>query len=157
MTRKQRILLPVTIAALVLGQAAVAAAIDEEYAETFAFAAGGRVSLDNINGDVEITAWDSAEVKVEYTKRARTQEGIDRMEVSIDASASRIHIETDYRESGRRWFGDSSGEVEYRLWVPRDAHLDEIELVNGRLEIRGVAGDVAASLVNGDLIAEGLA
>ena len=37
-----------------------------------------------------------------------------------------------------------------------NARIDEIDLVNGRLELSGLAGDVAADLVNGDVIAEGL-
>ena len=78
------------------------------------------------------------------------------MEVRIDASERRIHVETDYKDSSRGFWRDSGGEVDYRLWVPRQAYLDEIELVNGDLEIRGVEGDVNASLVNGDLIASGL-
>lgn len=141
---------------LLLGLPWTAAALEEDFAETYALSADGRVSLDNVNGRVEIQAWDAAEVKVEYTKKARSREGLDRMKVRIDASDRRIHIETDYEDSDRGFWRDSGGEVDYRLWVPRQAHLDGIELVNGNLEIRGVEGDVNASLVNGDLVASGL-
>ncbi len=156
MTRKQIILAPLTALVLVLGLATAAAAIDEAYAESFAFDADGRLSLDNVNGDVKIHAWDTAEVKIEYVKSARTQEGLERMEIEIDATPDRIHIETDYRES-RGWFdGNHSGSVEFTIYVPRGARLDEVELVNGALELEGIEGDVAASLVNGDVDARGL-
>lgn len=154
MTRKLKI--PVLSMLLLAVLPWTAAAVEEDYAETFALAAGGRVSLDNVNGHVEIQGWDGAGVKVEYTKRARSREGLNRMEVRIDASEHRIHIETDYKRSDSGFWRDSGGEVDYRLRVPRAARLDGIELVNGDLEIRGVDGDVNASLVNGDLTASGL-
>jgi hypothetical protein len=155
MTRKLKV--PALVALLVLlGLPWTAAALEEDFAETFALSPDGRVSLDNVNGRVEIQAWDSAEVKVEYTKKAQSRAGLERMKVRIDASQRSIHVETDYEDSGRGFWRDSGGEVEYRLWVPRQARLDAVELVNGDLEIRGVEGDVNASLVNGDLIASGL-
>src|SRR5207247_3322082 len=46
--------------------------------------------------------------------------------------------------------------VEYEIKVPRRAVLDEINNVNGRVEIQGVHGRVHASTVNGKLMAEGL-
>lgn len=143
---------------LAIGSAGAAGAAEQDFAETFPLAPGGRVSLDNVNGDVHIEGWPNAEVKVEYTKRARTAAGLDRMEVRIDASESRIRIETEYSKGDRSWFdwGDSGGEVEYRLWVPGTARLDGIELVNGRLEISGVEGELTAELVNGDVDAKGL-
>jgi len=46
--------------------------------------------------------------------------------------------------------------VEYTLSVPRSAHLDEVELVNGSLDVTGVSGEVHASCVNGRLNAREL-
>jgi len=51
---------------------------------------------------------------------------------------------------------DNPASVEYTLMVPRNVRLDEIELINGPLDIRGVAGEVRASCVNGRLTAQGL-
>jgi DUF4097 and DUF4098 domain-containing protein YvlB len=42
------------------------------------------------------------------------------------------------------------------LTVPRGARLDEIKLINGPLDIHGVAAEVRASCINGKLTAEGL-
>lgn len=156
MTRKHTGTLPLMLL-LLLGLTWTAGAVELEFSATHPLRPDGRVSIDNINGDVTIEAWDNAEVKIEYTKRARTQEGLDRMEVHIDASADRIHIETEYARRDRGWHDNNSGgEVELRLWVPRQARLDEIELINGGLEIRGVEGDVTADLINGRVRAEGL-
>lgn len=158
MTRTHIASMPFLLLLLAVGSAGAAAAAEQSFVETFPLQPDGRVSIDNVNGDVSIEGWANAEVKVEYTKRARTSSGLDRMEVRIDASASRIHVETEYAKSDDGWFGwgDSGGEVDFRLWVPAKARIDGVDLVNGRLEISGVEGDVAAEMVNGDVVAKGL-
>jgi DUF4097 and DUF4098 domain-containing protein YvlB len=46
--------------------------------------------------------------------------------------------------------------VDYTLTVPRNARLDKIDLINGALDVQGVAGEVRASCINGKLTARGL-
>ena len=46
--------------------------------------------------------------------------------------------------------------MEYTISVPRQARLDEIKLVNGRLDIQDVIGEVHASCVNGRIEAHNL-
>jgi DUF4097 and DUF4098 domain-containing protein YvlB len=46
--------------------------------------------------------------------------------------------------------------VEYTITVPRHARLDKIELVNGRLDVKDVAGEIHASCVNGRIQAHNL-
>ncbi|MCP4658371.1 MAG: DUF4097 family beta strand repeat protein [bacterium] len=149
----------VSLAVLILcGTLPLAAAeLVEESVETYPLSAGGRVSLENINGDVTIEAWDRDDVSVETVKRGRTQEDLDAVEIKIDAQADRIHIETDYenRDRGRKGRHNHAS-VDFKLLVPRGAELDEIELVNGDLDLDGIEGDVNVSLVNGDLNARGL-
>lgn len=153
-----KILVP--LALLLLCGALPLAATDlvEESVETYPLTAGGRVSLENINGDVTIAAWDRDEVSVEAVKRGRTQESLEAVEIKIDAQADRIHIETDYKNQDRGWTKGrhDHASVDYKLLVPRGVELDEIELVNGDLDLDGIEGDVKASLVNGDLEARGL-
>lgn len=134
-----------------------ASAVTREISKTFSLAADGRVSLENINGNVTIEGWDQDQVSVDAVITARTKNGLDRTEVVIDASSDRIHIETTYAKNEGGWSRDNGSEVEYTVRVPRTAQLDEVELVNGSLELRGVGGDVRASLVNGRARVEGLA
>ena len=42
----------------------------EEFHQTYPLSAGGRISLENINGAVRVTAWDRNEVKVDAVKTA---------------------------------------------------------------------------------------
>lgn len=142
---------------LVLG-VAFAVSADEPYEEiidqAFAVAATARVSLENVNGDVSIEAWDRDEVRVHAVKRASSPELLAELEVEIDATADLVDIDTHYPSRMRSGHGTS---VEYTLTVPRTARLDSIDLVNGDLLMTGVEGGVEADSVNGTIRAEGVA
>jgi DUF4097 and DUF4098 domain-containing protein YvlB len=130
--------------------------VTEEFHHTYPLAADGRISLQNINGAVHITAWDQNEVKVDALKRADNDKGLKDTEIRINASANSISIETHYAKEGD-WSGHHDfASVEYTLTVPRKAKLDEIKLVNGSLDMAGVQGEVRASCVNGTLSAKQL-
>jgi DUF4097 and DUF4098 domain-containing protein YvlB len=130
----------------------------EEFHKTYPLAAGGRVELDNINGAVHITGWDRNEVKVDAVKYARTKERLDEAKIEVEAGSDYVSIRTHYPNHDHNFDGgwnDPAG-VEYTLSVPRNARLDEIKLINGPLDIHGVAAEVRASCINGRMIAEGL-
>lgn len=130
------------------------AELTEELHKTYPIDADGRVSLKNVNGAVNISAWDRNEVQIDAVKRARTKEALDQASIVIDSANSSISIRTRYPESeGRK----DSASVEYTLKVPRRARLFAIETVNGGVLVKEVSGDVKASSVNGPVIAENLA
>ena len=147
----------VGVASLLLASVAVA---DVKETEEFSFEidTGGRVSLENINGDIRITGVGD-KVKVTAHKKAGSQEYMDELKVIIDADADYIRIETRHPEGGNRWSNwgkDRSGSVSYELKVPASLHLDTISTVNGSVHISAVKGSVKAETVNGDLDVSGL-
>ncbi len=144
-----------TVLFLTLPLSAAAFQFTEDSTYTFTLIEGGRISLENVNGDVTIEAWDRDEVSIEAVKKGRSQEALDAAKIEIDATDDAIHIETRYPER-RREGRHNAASVDYTLYVPRTAELDKIELVNGSLTLAGAAGDVAASLVNGEVEARGL-
>ena len=127
----------------------------EDVHKVFPLSAQGRFELENINGPVHITGWDRPEVKVDAVKSAWSKERLAEARIEIDATADSISIHTEYPHHDHTFnFGDDGernnpARVEYTISVPRQARLDEIKLVNGRLEIQDVAGEVRASCVNG--------
>jgi len=130
----------------------------EEFHQTYPLAAGGRVELDNINGAVHITAWDQNVVKVDAVKYAGSKERLDEARIEVEAGSDYVSIRTKYPDHNHTFNGgwnDPAG-VEYTLMVPRAARLDEIKLINGPLDIHGVAAEVRASCINGRMVAEGL-
>lgn len=150
-----------TMAAVVL--LAVGAAVAGEYTETFdqtyAMDQGGRVALENINGDVTIEVWDAAEVRVYAVKSASSHERLEALRIDVDASARGVFVDTHYPNSRDLSDFDRHGhmEVEYTLTVPRFAAVDGVELVNGNLLIHGVEGDIDADTVNGEIVVRGAA
>jgi DUF4097 and DUF4098 domain-containing protein YvlB len=135
-------------------------ALTEEFHQTYALTADGRIELDNINGDVRISSWDQNQVKVDAVKYADTKEGLDEAKIEIDSRNDALSIRTRYPEHDRGWNWNGrnrAATVDYTLAVPRTARLDEIKLINGALEVAGVSGEVRASCINGRLEAKNLA
>ena len=132
--------------------AARAAALEEEFHHTYALAAAGRVSLENVNGNVHVTSWSRNEVKVDAIKRADSQDRLEAVEIEIDSDPNALRIKTRYR----RHFETNPGGVEYTLTVPRGARLDKFDLVNGTLDVEDLGGEVNASSVNGRISVRGL-
>ena len=141
-----------------LAISSVAFAATKEIRETYPIDPDGTISVDNINGDIEISGWDRDEVELHAIVKARKEEHLDRIEIDISATSSRFSVETDYEKQSGWWGNNSnnSGEGTYILQVPRNAQLRSVESVNGAIEVIGVAGSMNLSTVNGDIEASGL-
>jgi len=129
------------------------AGYEEIVDQSYPLTAGGRVSLDNINGDVSIEVWERDEVRVYAVKRASTTELLDGLEVKVNSGADEVRIDTRYPSMrGSEMERGSFTKVEYTLTVPRTAVLDGIDLVNGNLTVVGVEGGIDAETVNGNIM-----
>jgi DUF4097 and DUF4098 domain-containing protein YvlB len=125
----------------------------EESSQIYALSASGRVSLVNINGDVHIHAWDRNEVRVAAVKTAASHGLLDEARVMVESTPDAISIRTRYADGTNT----NPGSVEFTVMVPRHACLNEIKLINGAVDIEGVAGEVNASSVNGKVRAQKIA
>ena len=137
----------------------VTADVTETMEYDFELNEGGRISLSNVNGDVQIDGTDGNQVHIVAVKQAGTQEYLDEIEIVIDDSADSLRIETRHPKSKSRWMNwgsDTSGSVSYTLTVPEGVQLDSIDTVNGGIRISAVSGPVNAESVNGKLKLEGL-
>ncbi|HEX7177090.1 MAG TPA: DUF4097 family beta strand repeat-containing protein [Pyrinomonadaceae bacterium] len=136
--------------------------LTEEFHQTYQLAPGGRVHLENINGDVRVRGWDRPEVKVDAVKYAHTRERLEEARIEVDVTPQSVHIETRYPYRSTNWTSDHEGRrnnpatVEYVLTVPRGALISQIELINGALDMEGLTGDVRASSINGKVTARDL-
>ncbi len=131
----------------------------EKFEQTYALNANGRVSVSNVNGSITIETWDANQVKLEVTKIADTKERLAEAEVKIDSKPDFFSVETDYnwrREGGNNWRNNGRMEVQYRLTVPKNAVLNEIETVNGSISITNANNTTRASAVNGTVRATNL-
>src|ERR1041385_1571299 len=133
----------------------------EEFHQTYNLTPTGRVSLENINGGVQIKVWDRAAVQVDAVKKAYRRERLAEARIEVNATEENIRIKTEYPDETQNFRGDerryeNPATVEYTLTVPRKAVLESIELINGSIEIEGVEGNVKASSINGPVTAHGL-
>jgi hypothetical protein len=134
--------------------------LTEEFHKVYPLSAQGRIELENLNGPVHISSWDRDEVKVDAVKSAWTKERLDEARIEIRSEQSSLSIRTEYPDHDHTFWNDNRhnnpASVEYTLTVPRQARLDAIKLVNGRLDVQDVAGEVRASCVNGRIQARNL-
>lgn len=134
----------------------------DEFHQTYVLAPTGRVSIYNLNGSVQIKAWDRDAVQVDAVKRAYRRDRLDEAKIEINSTPESLRIKTVYPDQDQRFTDDDKGRynnpavVDYSLIVPRKARLESIELVNGSFDVEGVEGAVKASSINGRLVARGL-
>lgn len=126
----------------------------ERFEQTYPLSGGGKISVSNVNGSITVEGWDKPEVKLEYVKTADTKERLADVQIKIDARKDSLDVEAEYNQNdsgSRRNKNEKGVEVEFRLMVPRDAALNEIETVNGSVSISNTTNSTKASAVNGEV------
>lgn len=143
--------------------AAVAHADDYRHTKSFslsnAFDADGTLSVENINGTINIHTWDKNEILVEGTKRAKTEEELELIDLQTHLTESKADIRVHLpKRPNSGWFSGNQvrGRVDIDVTVPKAAVLRKIKTVNGTVSIDGVRGTVNASSVNGSIDATDL-
>src|ERR1035438_9331788 len=114
----------VTLMAAVFVVSAVAQ-VTQDFHRTVPLSSTGRVSLENINGNVTITGWERNDVQIDAVKKARDQQKLDEARIEVDASTDSVHIKTKYPEGHTN---NNPATVTYELHVPRMARLDHLDL-----------------------------
>lgn len=131
----------------------------EKFEQSYPLSANGRVSVSNVNGSIEMIAWDRNEVRLEATKIADSKEALNDVELRIDAQANSFSVETEYKDIN--WTRDQRNqrrklEVHFKISVPRTAILNEIETVNGSVIAANFTNVTKISAVNGSVNANNL-
>lgn len=132
----------------------------EKFDQTYSISPNGRISVSNVNGSIEIIAWDRKEVRLEATKIADSRESLADVELKIDSRADSFSVETHYKDWNWKINEEKNRnrkiEVHFKLSVPRTAMLSEIETVNGSVNAANFVNFTKISAVNGDVIAVNL-
>jgi len=136
------------------------ASVTETFTHAYPLTADGVVRVENVNGDIDITAWDKPEVSLVAEKRARDDDELKRVEILIDAAPDRLSIKTKFAKKTGGWFfsnWNNNSSVRYKLMVPAGVRLEKIDTVNSDITVTGVRGTVNLDTVNGSVTARGLA
>jgi len=152
--------LQLLLGAVVLLPALAFAAVTEEQQWEFVASDDSSLSIENINGDIFITATEGDKILVTANLRAGNEESLKKLNIEISEENGEICFETHHKKSSASWFhwgGSDSGQVSYSVSLPASVDLKSIETVNGDVEIEGVSASAMVSTVNGDLRLTGLA
>ena len=113
---------------------------------------GGRVSMDNANGSIEIAGWDENTVEISGVKYAGTPELRDDIKIDVRRDARfRLHPHHPPRLPVRGNTG-----AKYVVKVPRKTQLDRIVSTNGGIRVLDVAAPARLKTTNGSIRAEKL-
>ncbi len=159
-----RTTLAAAAAVLLIATAAAADTAVEKLDKTYPFQ-GKTVSVENVNGSVDVAVWDRAEVRVEAEKRVRgarresAADALKSVRIEIEQTSTGLHIKTRYPRHNDGmgvlgWFLDDhdrfSADVKYRITMPRSARV-EIDTVNAAINVNGVQGGAELETVNGSI------
>lgn len=134
--------------------------VTERFEQTYPLTSHGKVSLSNVNGAIVIEAWDRNEVRVEATKIADSKESLDLVSIDVNARPELLRIEAKYKPWDQ--WGEKDDyrrrkiEVQFRLMVPRNAVLSDIDSVNGSVTVSNFTNLIKISAVNGNVLATNL-
>jgi hypothetical protein len=127
----------------------------QRYKEDFQFTEkltpGGRLSLETLNGSVEIVGWDRAEAEITGTKYASSDQLLRGMAVDIINSGNALRIRTVVPSGLRGGKG-----ARYVIRVPYKTELDRIISSNGSVRVEGIEGYTRLRTSNASIKAFGL-
>ena len=106
---------------------------------------GAKLTVENINGAIEISGWDQSMIDITATKYAETDQLLAQLKVDVAAGGDGVHIRTiPPTDSGQVG-------VKYVLKVPRRAELAEIRSTNGAIRITETEGSANLRTTNGSV------
>lgn len=166
--KRIRTTLAAVAALLLVSTAGAADTLVEKLDKTYPLQ-GKTVSVENVNGSVDVGVWDRNDVRVEAEKRVRgarrgnADDALKAVRIEISQTATGLDIRTRYpRQEGVvgifSLFTEDriQAEVKYRITMPRAAKI-EVDTVNAAIRINGVQGGAEVETVNGSIDVVGAA
>lgn len=118
----------------------------EDFQQSHAMKPGGRLSLENMNGSVEIYGWDENKVEITGTKYARSEQVLQALKIDIVATSDSVRIRTVPPSGHRGGMG-----ARYVIRVPRKIEIDRVASSNGRVHLEGVDATARLRTSNGSV------
>jgi hypothetical protein len=129
----------------------------EVFEKAYSMEGVSRVSIENVNGQVEAFGWDRAYLRVRAVKQTsgrRAEETLRQTQVRVRKVGDEIRIETINPRRRRLFgfldFGSRYARVDYELRIPIAAET-RFETCNGRVVAAGLTGPFAGDAVNGSI------
>lgn len=122
-------------------------------ARQFPHVRGGRVTLDNGFGDVTIEAWNRDLVDLRADQIADTDADLALVPVDIKATPDSLTISS----RAPRYAPDTRVRVDYRVRVPAETDLKLVKTDRGRVSITDVSGRAIVRVISGTVRVRGFA
>jgi hypothetical protein len=116
----------------------------DEFHYSYALAPGGRLSIENLNGSIEISGWDRNQVEISGTRYASSESLLRSIKIEIANAADSIRIRT-VRPLGVK--GNMG--AHYVIRVPQKTELERVASSNGSVRIENVEGRGRIDTSNG--------
>jgi DUF4097 and DUF4098 domain-containing protein YvlB len=116
----------------------------EDFQYSYNLKPGGRLTVENYNGSVEILGWEKDSVQITGTKYASREGLLKDVKVETKADDNSVTVRT-IRPLGHR--GNSG--AKYSIRVPWKVQLDRITSSNGQIRVEDVQGNVRLETSNG--------
>ncbi len=130
----------------------------ERFEQIYSINPNGKIDVSNLNGSITIEAWDNPQIKFEYVKTADSRERLNdfRVEIKSNQDSFSASVKFEKRDRGSWNKNDGKMQIRFRLIVPRTAILDEINTVNGSIDVSDMTNKTQASAVNGKITGKNL-
>jgi DUF4097 and DUF4098 domain-containing protein YvlB len=120
--------------------------------QTYKIDPTARLSIRNLSGSISIRGADTAEFKLQATKKTTSAAQLKNINISVAAEAGSMSISTSVLPQKKRLLLGGTNTVDYVLVVPRTVKIARLELDDGKVLIEGMEGeDVRANVVDGQL------
>ncbi len=152
MTRSRLVILIAVLAFSLTGLASLGFSdYREDFSKTLPLKAGERFSLENVNGGVTVSTWKESKVEIKAVKIARhDEEDLKKVEIRVEEGAGFVSVEAVWPKFPRR----ARVSVDFDVKVPEGVILEDVETVNGGIELTGPFGRAAAGTTNGSVTVE---
>jgi hypothetical protein len=124
----------------------------QDFHYSYPLQAGGRLTLENFNGSVEISGWDQPTVDISGTKYASSPTLLDALRIDVEHGASAVYIRTVRPTGGRSNMG-----ARYAIKVPRKVELERVVSSNGTVRLLDIEGAARVRTSNGGIEAQRVA
>jgi len=116
----------------------------------------GRVSIQNIAGEITVTGGSGDEVSIEAVKRTRGDRGeLAAVRVIVDERPGRVDVRTEHERTRFDRNGRSDHvSVDYTVAVPAGAAVD-VKSISGSVKVSNVQGAVRAESISGNVTTAG--
>jgi hypothetical protein len=138
----------------------------QTWVETYAVSGPApRLTVSNIWGSVRVRAGAPGNITVAVNElrsapdQARFERSLDVLRLDVEADASGVSLlvgERDNRRQHRNDCRECRVDYQFEIEVPPDAVIDVGTVMDGKVDIEGVAGAISASNVNGPINITGL-